>query len=488
MSTFTPINESKSLISLKKVSESTVSSTRKNGKKTQSTSIITQNSPHQRNNRIPLLTFSTLSNQRNTTLSTTFYQSTFTIPRLDLKIKQANENKKMKTMMKNEKNIKEIQARHEKLMQYKLKLKASKEEQKENQHRLDQMRKLKLKIFNILSRDTHSVCDDFQRKVNAFNIKLFEFLGGNFMKNQALKYNATFRFDKNEHGESHNRKKMIIDIDNLKQKSFLPDTILNQELTADEKKLILLDPNYFIKNNTYKQSKLLKIMPLSARLSIEEKPETKVVSEPSTARDFKRFQTFKDDLMKEKEKENKRKKKIIIASNTESKINEIDSMLHRSVYVNKTEQFKTKRNIKPSEYYEKVIKDMNYKTHTSFAKLQNNIYFVPNKKDEADSKRVIQKKISNIGVDYEKILMRFRRKNQRKRASTKDNDEMKGVDMNMVFSMNNLNHEEKEFVDRYNKIIKDEFLKKEPSKNNSTINVSLIKQRKDTLDINDTFL
>ena len=302
MSTFTPINESKSLISLKKVSESTVSSTRKNGKKTQSTSIITQNSPHQRNNRIPLLTFSTLSNQRNTTLSTTFYQSTFTIPRLDLKIKQANENKKMKTMMKNEKNIKEIQARHEKLMQYKLKLKASKEEQKENQHRLDQMRKLKLKIFNILSRDTHSVCDDFQRKVNAFNIKLFEFLGGNFMKNQALKYNATFRFDKNEHGESHNRKKMIIDIDNLKQKSFLPDTILNQELTADEKKLILLDPNYFIKNNTYKQSKLLKIMPLSARLSIEEKPETKVVSEPSTARDFKRFQTFKDDLMKEKEK------------------------------------------------------------------------------------------------------------------------------------------------------------------------------------------
>ena len=124
MSTFTPINESKSLISLKKVSESTVSSTRKNGKKTQSTSIITQNSPHQRNNRIPLLTFSTLSNQRNTTLSTTFYQSTFTIPRLDLKIKQANENKKMKTMMKNEKNIKEIQARHEKLMQYKLKLKA----------------------------------------------------------------------------------------------------------------------------------------------------------------------------------------------------------------------------------------------------------------------------------------------------------------------------------------------------------------------------
>ena len=373
-------------------------------------------------------------------------------------------------------------------MQYKLKLKASKEEQKENQHRLDQMRKLKLKIFNILSRDTHSVCDDFQRKVNAFNIKLFEFLGGNFMKNQALKYNATFRFDKNEHGESHNRKKMIIDIDNLKQKSFLPDTILNQELTADEKKLILLDPNYFIKNNTYKQSKLLKIMPLSARLSIEEKPETKVVSEPSTARDFKRFQTFKDDLMKEKEKENKRKKKIIIASNTESKINEIDSMLHRTVYVNKTEKFKTKRNIKPSEYYEKVIKDMNYKTHTSFAKLQNNIYFVPNKKDEADSKRAIQKKISNIGVDYEKILMRFRRKNQRKRASTKDNDEMKGVDMNMVFSMNNLNHEEKEFVDRYNKIIKDEFLKKEPSKNNSTINVSLIKQRKDTLDINDTFL
>ena len=84
--------------------------------------------------------------------------------------------------------------------------------------------------------------------------------------------------------------------------------------------------------------------------------------------------------------------------------------------------------------------------------------------------------------------MRFRRKNQRKRASTKDNDEMKGVDMNMVFSMNNLNHEEKEFVDRYNKIIKDEFLKKEPSKNNSTINVSLIKQRKDTLDINNTFL
>ena len=79
--------------------------------------------------------------------------------------------------------------------------------------------------------------------------------------NQSIKYQSNFRFDKkeNENGEAHNRKKMIIDIDLMKNYGDFSEKILENNLNEKERKLIIEDPNYFFQNNVsdkYKQISL----------------------------------------------------------------------------------------------------------------------------------------------------------------------------------------------------------------------------------------
>ena len=402
---------------------------------------------HQRNHRIsPLSVSSSINNQKSSTVSTTINQTNSSFKTIDLKIRKANEAKKLRGVMKREKNVIEIEERHQRFLEYKMKVKVSKKERAESKRKLNQLRKLKLKIFNILSKNTHSVCDDYQRKNNALNLKIFEFMGGEYYKKKALQLSSIFRFDKNENGESHNRKTMIVDIDKMKRDEAIPDKILMKELTTDEKKLIIADPNYFVKDNRYKNSSLLKPIKLSRRLLLEEE-ENESISKRDT-----NFTTIQ-------RKPNQKKK--IISTSTEQKLDEIQRTINKTVYFQTTSNLHEKRAIKPYEYYDRTVRRMNYQTQSSFAKIREPKYSIPQKEDKEENEKIQKRKEKMMTMDYQKVLAQFNRKNSKKESTKNDDDEYKGIDLNIVFSTNNFKPEEKEFINKYNRIIKNELLKQE---------------------------
>ena len=271
-------------------------------------------------------------------------------------------------------------------------------------------------------------------------------MGGEYYKKKALQLSSIFRFDKNENGESHNRKTMIVDIDKMKRDEAIPDKILMKELTTDEKKLIIADPNYFVKDNRYKNSSLLKPIKLSRRLLLEEE-ENESISKRDT-----NFTTIQ-------RKPNQKKK--IISTSTEQKLDEIQRTINKTVYFQTTSKLHEKRAIKPYEYYDRTVRRMNYQTQSSFAKIREPKYSIPQKEDKEENEKIQKRKEKMMTMDYQKVLAQFNRKNSKKESTKNDDDEYKGIDLNIVFSTNNFKPEEKEFINKYNRIIKNELLKQE---------------------------
>lgn len=449
-------SRTKCIISLRKLSDSECYPS---DQKHQS---LTQNSPHCRNANTQMLTSSSLTtNPRNATLSTTINQSTIFVPKLDLRIKQANETKKRQNFLKKQKNLTDIKIKHQRLIQYQNKLYENKKTEKVQKEYLDKMRKLKLKIFTIFARDTHSLCGDFQRKINTFNIKLFEYLGGDYLKNQTMRYSSTFHYGKDENGESHNRKGMIIDIEQLKKNEAIPDEQLNKELTKEEKKMIISDPNYFMKNMKYKKSNYLKLIPLSVRLLAEDEGE--IPNEPISKRDNENFQKLNSNLVETNKSEKmKNCKKIIIASDTEKKLNEFDKMIRKTVNESRTKMLNQKKHLHPNEYFQKTIKNMHRETQTQFAKIYNNIYFTPDEFKDKQSEKSARKKLKNLEMSYENVISQFKRKKNITDIDKKEDDDndYQHVDLNSLFSYKNFKKEEQDFVNKYNKVIKKELIEK----------------------------
>lgn len=419
-----------------------------------------QNSPHCRNGNTQTLTSSSLTtNARNATLSTTINQSTIFVPNLDLKIKQANETKKRQCFMKKQKNLTEIKIKHQKLIEYQNKLCENKKIEKGKKEYLDKMRKLKLKIFKIFERDSHSLCGDFQRKINTFNIKLFDYLGGDYLKNQTMKNSSTFHYGKDDNGESHSRKRMILDIEQLKKNQVIPDEQLNKELTKEEKKMIFSDPNYFIKNMRYK-SKFLKLIPLSVRLSAEDKGEIPTGS--NSKRDDENIQKYKSDLIDtNKLPKTKNCKKNNNSSNTEHKLKEFDKILRKTVNEIRTKALNQKKHLHPNEYFQKTIKKMYCDTQTQFGKIYNNIYFTPDEFEDKRTERSTRKKLKNLEMSYENVISQYKRKKSTTNKDKKeDDDEYQNIDLNNLFTYKNFKKEEQDFVNKYNKVIKKELITK----------------------------
>lgn len=421
---------------------------------------------HQRN-RDPTLSIS-LNNQKSSTVSTTINQTNSSFKNIDLKIKLVNDSKNLRRKMKTEKNVKAIEEKHKRFIKYKIKVNESKKEREENKRKVNQLRKLKLKIFNILSKDTHSVCEDYQRKNNAFNLKLFEFMGGEYNKKKALQFSSVFRFDKNEYGESHNRRNMIVDIDKMKRDEAIPDKILMKELTTEEKKLIIADPKYFVKDNRYKKSSLLKPIKLSRRLLLEDQ-ENESISKRDT-----NYTTISKVA---------NKKRRMNSTSTEQKLNEIQHNINRTVYLQTTSTFHEKRMIKPYDFYDKTIKNMNYQTQSLFAKIRNPKYNVTQKENTKENEKRQRRKDKMMTMDYQKVLAQFNRKSSKKETQLNDDEEYKGIDLNIVFNTNNFKSEEKDFINKYNRIIKNELLKQEYTfHSRKTFNHLLKVEKKDEID------
>ena len=73
-------------------------------------------------------------------------------------------------------------------------------------NKIDDMKRLKLKLHNLLTKESNNLCEDFELKNILFNTRILDFLSSNHNLKQSLLFHSKFRFDKSENGEGHNRK------------------------------------------------------------------------------------------------------------------------------------------------------------------------------------------------------------------------------------------------------------------------------------------
>ena len=109
----------------------------------------------------------------------------------------------------------------------------------------NEMYKIKLKLRRILHKK--KPCKKFEKNLLDFNFKFYEYLSSPQFNKQKKIFNSNFHFVKNELGYSHNIFNQLLNLDYLNNsQNFEKD--LNSCLKYEEKKNILSDPNYFLKD------------------------------------------------------------------------------------------------------------------------------------------------------------------------------------------------------------------------------------------------
>ena len=92
-------------------------------------------------------------------------------------------------------------------------------------------------------------------------------------------------------------------------------------------------------------------------------------------------------------KPNQKKKNI--STSTEQKLDEIQRTINKTVYLQTTSNLHEKRAIKPYEYYDRTVRRMNYQTQSSFAKIREPKYSIPQKEDKEENEK-IENTVGNI--------------------------------------------------------------------------------------------
>ena len=164
---------------------------------------------------------------------------------LDIQIANVQKNKNNINKIKTEENIKKFNEKEEKLKKIQFEIHRNKSNKLHQINKITNMRRLKLKIQNILNNEMIHMCSTFESKMSNFNNKMFDFLSGKQNINANKEYHKQFRFDKNELGEAHDRFNLLLDVDSIKNYEISPDKILKKNLNNYEKKLINEDPEYF---------------------------------------------------------------------------------------------------------------------------------------------------------------------------------------------------------------------------------------------------
>ena len=394
-----------------------------------------------------------LSQKRNQKIpnESRFYTTTSNVNEMILKV---NENKKSIEEEEKRINNEKILEKEKKLSEKKDFLRYQSNFEKESKIKLEKMRKLKLKIFNLLSSNTHLVCGDFERKNFVFNMKLYDFFSGAYWLNQAKKYHSQFRFGRTFNGEGHDRQAMLIDINNLKKDEIISDQTLGKYLTAEEKKMINEDPGYFLKNSKYKKSNIFKTLTLSKRIDKEdfEKVHTNVVDTEFDvfSRKFKRGMQKRGSVNPFNEK--------IQAEDVEDKMDKINENIKRQIYDNTSRKLVQKHEETPKEFCEKIMREMTFEKHCKIAEVRA-------KKEGIDkSKKYLP---DDKPQDYRQVQFKFQyMMNKKKRGSILLRpmdalDEMQPQKLNKdelknLFSLKKFTMEERDVVNKVNRVIKNE--------------------------------
>ena len=186
---------------------------------------------------------------------------------LNEKILLVNKNKNLNNLKKKEETFKKFKEKEEKFNLIRNKILKNKIKNFNENNKINNMKKLKIKIKTILETKSLNLCSNFESKNFNFNMKLIDFLNSKINVNNSLKFHKTFHFNKNENGEAHNRLNFLTDIDSLKDNES-KKKILEKYLNQNELNLLEEEPNFFLENEELK--KFFKPKNLFLRLENEE--------------------------------------------------------------------------------------------------------------------------------------------------------------------------------------------------------------------------
>ena len=167
----------------------------------------------------------------------------------------------------------------EKNSNIKINLKKKEELQKQKEYyneKRDEMRRIKLKLHNLVIKNQFKICKKLENSTRDINFKIYDYLISDRYVKDKLNYNLyNFRFDKNILGKSTSPYDQIIDLNDIKNGKSDPKEIFAQ-LSDKEKKLIILDPTYFIKDKQYYRNlRELKSKSLTKKINEEEDRKNK---------------------------------------------------------------------------------------------------------------------------------------------------------------------------------------------------------------------
>lgn len=304
------------------------------------------------------------SNNNNNFNKTSYSKFTFD-KRLQLTLQ--NRDKIINKRILNLKN--ELKTKDEKLKRNKSEINEINKKHFEDTIKLKEIRKVKLKIHNILKNHHTKICNDFESKMRFFNMRMLEYFKGNTFLNQKLQFHKHFRFDSGDY-EAHSRKKMMTDIEEIMKNSEFEEQLnFKKFFNEEDKKIISIDVNYFIKDkNNFNNYSFLKEKTLTQKLNEEEinrrnKIRIKLIKNKMN----KNANINKKERNKERKcltEENKmRKKKIIEMDNeitkAEETITKVEKEVEEILEENKENQIKDKnKKIELENQFLKLQKDL----------------------------------------------------------------------------------------------------------------------------------
>ena len=171
---------------------------------------------------------------------------------LNDKILLVNKNKNLNNLKKKEETFKKFKEKEEKFNLMRNKILKNKIKNFNENNKINNMKKLKIKIKTILETKSINLCSNFEQKNFNFNMKLIDFLNSKINVNNSLKFHKTFHFNKNENGEAHNRLNFLTDIDSLKDNEN-QQKLLEKYLNQNELNLLEEEPNFFLENEELKK-------------------------------------------------------------------------------------------------------------------------------------------------------------------------------------------------------------------------------------------
>ena len=259
------------------------------------------------------------------------------------RLKQANENKKniFNTKIINLEN--ELKEKEEVLKANKIEIKKLNKKYYEDNKRLKEIRDLKLKVHNLIKEHHSHICNNYQNKIRFFNMRMLEYLNGKTFINQQIQFHKYFRFDLGDY-ESHSRQKMMTDINDIKKNTLYEEQLdFNKCFTEKEKKIIMRDVSYFIKDESkFKNLSFLTKKTLTQKLNEEDKKHKKKINENGK----KKF-NLKENKQCFSEGNRKKRKYILNEENQEKNVlNNLRIELNKEIYKNINEKLKEEKRIK----------------------------------------------------------------------------------------------------------------------------------------------